>query len=849
MTTPPNAQRKHPRWLLTLGLALSTTAALGADVAPMLAPGNAGDTTADGVLGQLDFVHNVADFVDARGINSGQYSSGDVAIDRSPVDPAPDRVYATDYGNHRVLGWKSIAAFASKAPADIVIGQPDFSSNVCNNGGITARSLCNPVGVAVDSKGNLYIADTGNNRVLFYKAPLAQTQTANFAAIDVFGQFGSFTINYSNNSGIGPNTLYSPVRLTLDEGDNLYVADQNNQRVLEFNSPAQITAAPGSGDTTADRVFGQLNAFNTNTYNCNAPAVSNNTLCYPAGLATFKAPGAAASDLYVADQNNHRVLVFTSPLTTNTTADKVYGQPDFTQNTANNGGLNQLSLNTPTSVALNSAGDLLVADSGNHRVLQFPAGLNKANRVLGQFGAMNTNICNNTGGGTFIAGGNPKNLCTPNGVAVDSTDNVYVADTRNNRILRFDAPLTLGSQASGVLGQQLLNPGATGGPSSNTSIANGLDARGFNLTYSSDGVVAIDRSSKPNRVYVSDPSNHRVLGWSDVKAFATHAPANVVLGQPNPFTGGNTGFGVDGCNNGGLSAKSLCHPRGLAVDSTGNLYVADQNNNRVLIYKSPIVSGASALKVLGQSGSFTSNSCNSGGGLSANSLCTPVGVAVDTAGNVYVGDFSNNRVLAYSKPLTTDTTADKVFGQSDVFTSNTCNLGGVPSQQTLCNPHGVAVDAKNNLYVTDYSNNRALEFNAPLAAAGNTVADKVFGQNNSFASGTCNLGGPVNADTLCRPRWVTVDVTDNVYIADTDNARVLAYRKPLTTNRTADRVFGQGNVMTAAGCKASGVNSPFLSPNTLCVPEGLATDSTANLYVTDAGHNRVLMFLRPLSAP
>src|SRR5262245_14026818 len=94
--------------------------------------------------------------------------------------------------------------------------------------------------------------------------------------------------------------------------------------------------------------------------------------------------------------------------------------------------------------------------------------------------------------------------------------------------------------------------------------------------------VAIDRSALPNRVYVADVGNDRVLAWADVTTFANGDPADLVIGQPNFFS--------SECNAGGLSATTLCDPRGVAVDAAGNLYVADKRNSRVLEYGTPLTS-------------------------------------------------------------------------------------------------------------------------------------------------------------------------------------------------------------------------------------------------------------------
>jgi sugar lactone lactonase YvrE len=133
-----------------------------------------------------------------------------------------------------------------------------------------------------------------------------------------------------------------------------------------------------------------------------------------------------------------------------------------------------------------------------------------------------------------------------------------------------------------------------------------------------------------------------------------------VLGQAN-FTY-NTANAPD--------ARKLYDPQGVAIDASttpNGLYVADRSNNRVLEYNTPLIS-STANMVLGQGGSFASNTSNSGG-LSANSLSSPIGVAVDGSGDLYVADYFNNRVLEYDAPLTNGASANLVFGQGGSFTS------------------------------------------------------------------------------------------------------------------------------------------------------------------------------------
>ena len=359
MKTP--IKKTPKRWTSSLRAAAMVVACAGAIqsnglAAPNLVPGFPGDTTADHVAGQLDFFHNNPDLIDGRGFNT-QWAQGDVAIDTSVT---PNRVYVSDYYNNRVLGWADVAAFTSHAAADIVIGQTNFTSVECNWNGPTAANLCRPNGLAVVKLGNLYVADQSNHRVLFYPQPFATGVKTGLAATVVFGQYDSFTQNGCNNDPNGQlppdaTTLCNPLGIALDAGENLYVADHSNNRILVYRTPQAITTAHGSGDTTADQVLGQLGSFLTNVANVKG-VVDADGLYIPSDVAVDK-----SGNLYVADHNNSRVLKYNKPLSSgNTTADRVFGQPDMSSNTPNyEGSVTRRGLDHPFGVAVNAAGSRL----------------------------------------------------------------------------------------------------------------------------------------------------------------------------------------------------------------------------------------------------------------------------------------------------------------------------------------------------------------------------------------------------------------------------------------------------------------------------------------------------------
>jgi sugar lactone lactonase YvrE len=352
---------------------------------------------------------------------------------------------------------------------------------------------------------------------------------------------------------------------------------------------------------------------------------------------------------------------------------------------------------------------------------------------------------------------------------------------------------------------------------SSTPNVTGVNAEGLNQAYGS----AFDSAGN---LFVADTLNNRVLGY--LSPMTTDHIADLVIGQPD--------FNSNVANNGGVSASSLQLPIGLAVDATGNLFVADYGNNRVLQYNRPFATDTTADRFIGQP-DFTSNAFNNGG-LSATSLSFPSGVALDSAGNLWVADYSNNRVLEYNNPIATgDRTADLVLGQPNL-TSNIPNNGG-RSATSLSGPFGIAVDAHRNVWVADAGNNRALEYDDPKTLG--TTADRILGQP-SFASGVANYTGGIDAAGLAAPFGIATDINGNAYVADYANSRVLVYTSPIaTSDRIADRVHGQPDFNSGT------FNNGGISAQTLAGPFGVAIDPTGNVAIADLVNNRLVMLETP----
>ena len=329
----------------------------------------------------------------------------------------------------------------------------------------------------------------------------------------------------------------------------------------------------------------------------------------PASASNLVAPTAIAVDsignVYIADTFNNRVLVYAGG---STTATLVYGQNgSLSANSTNNGGISANSLNFPEDIAIDASGNVYICDSLNNRVLYFPRGSTTATRVYGQPGFTTKDV-----------GSTATGLNLPTGVVVDSSNNVYICDNGNNRVLYYPSGTTTPSR---VYGQTVFT----------TSTA-GASATGLNGPFR----LALDTSGN---LYVSENNNNRVLYFPSGTTTATR-----VYGQAN-FTATTTG----------TTATSLNYPDGIALDYFGNLYVVDKNNNRVLYYPSGTTT---ATNVYGQANNLTTSTT----GTTSSSFDSPQGIAIDSNGNLYVVDTLNQRALLFAATTPIITSSLNSFG-------------------------------------------------------------------------------------------------------------------------------------------------------------------------------------------
>jgi hypothetical protein len=469
-------------------------------------------------------------------------------------------------------------------------------------------------------------------------------------------------------------------------------------------------------------------------------------------------------------------------------------------------------LSGPIGVAVDTSGNIYIADSGNNVIREVSGSV------------INTVAGNGTAGYTGDgASATAAELSSPAGVAVDSTGNIYIADT-NNSVIRevsgglIDTIAGGGSPSSGIgdggsaTNAALSNPYSVAVDSSgklyiadtgddvirNVSggVINTIAGNGF-VTYSGDGGQATSAGlSYPSNVAVDASGNIYIADFYNSVVREVNADSGVITTVAGNGTNGYSGDGRQATD------AELSSPAGVAVDAAGNLFITDSGNNVIRKVSSGVITTIAGNGTAGYSGD----------GLQATraELDTPEGVAVDAPGNLYIADSGNNVIRKVSGGLITTIAGDGNYGYSgDGHSATAAELGG---------PTGVAVDAPGKIYIAD---------------AGNNVIRRVsLGQISTIAGGGTPSsgngdGGPATAAELSSPAGVAVDSAGNLYIVDAGSNTI--------------REVAGGVITTFAGNGSSGYSGDggTASGAEFDNPVGVAVDVSGNVYIADAGNNVV----------
>jgi sugar lactone lactonase YvrE len=631
--------------------------------------------------------------------DGGPATSAGLIIPRFAIEDSSGNLFISDSFDHRIRKVTPAGVISTFAGTGIA----GFSGD----GGLAKNAMfAYPAQILFDSAGNMIVADQGNNRVRSI-SPAGIVSTI----------AGTGTAGYSGDGGPAiAAQLNNPWGLVLDLGGKLYFTDINNQVVRKIDTSGIITTVAGNG------ILGYSGD--------GGPAILA-SMNYPSGLALDP-----SGNLYIADRFNHVVRIVNSAGIINTFAGDGIGGfsgdggPALSAAIGNPKGLlirnNQLFIggagqsrvrvvnlkstiintfagfntgydgggnpplltdfNAPVGLFFTASGSLLVADSTNSRIRDVtPAA---TTTIAGGFASTN---------GRATA----ASLIYPENLAFDSSGNYYIADYGGNRILK----VTPSGQLSTFAGTGVSGFSGDGGPANQAQVYLPLG-------------VAADNSGN---VFIADTSNaviRKVDSTGTISTFAT---------DPN-----------------------FSDLVSLAIDSAGNIYSAD--DSACAVRK---ITPAGAISVIAGI-EFNCGYSGDGGLATAALLNSAFGVAVDSKGNLYIGDTFNNRVR-------------KVNRSGIIFTiagNGNCGFsgdGGPGTAAMICNPEAVAVDSKGNVYIGDYSNFRIRKINS----AGNITT--IAGSGNGGYNGE-NL--PAVSTNLDGPVGVALDNTGHVFLLDDVQHRV-----------------------------------------------------------------------------
>jgi len=580
-----------------------------------------------------------------------------------------------------------------------------------DGGPATSAPLRGPIAVVVDAQGNLYIADEEDNRI---------RKVNPSGIISTFA--GTGLPGYSGDRGPAINAeLNSPTGLALDAKGNVYVADRGNSVVRRIATDGTINTVAGNGIST---FAGD-----------NGPATS--AQLDPTAVAVD-----SQGNLYISDGLNFRIRkVDTNGIITTIGGN---GREGFL---GDNGPATSAEVDLVTDLAVDNAGNIYLADYYNLEV-----------RKIDTKG-MITDFAGGLESGPLEEAGIPATMAVivPDGVAFDPAGNLYISDANllNTTIRRVDLSTGL-----------IYNVGGTG-------------VAGF----SGDGGPALGAEiNAPEGIAVSGGAVY----FADSANFRVRKILNYTI---------TTVAGTDNRDNGPAANAFLNFPEGIAIDGAGDILVADTDNAEARKFK-------------------VGGNINGVGQLQGG---TPFGMTVDRAGNFYLTDEEPGfpSQMPHILKLETDGTTSMIAGNGpDGFSGDE----GPATLAVLNTPQGLAVDAAGNIYVADYGNNRVRK----IDTSGNihTIAG-----NGKFQFSGDN--GPATSAGI-DPFDLAVDSAGDVLVVDQFNNRI----RKITPNGMITTVVGTG----LAGYAGDGGPA---TEAMLSSPTGIALDGSGNILIADAGNSVV----------
>src|SRR5579863_7265849 len=582
----------------------------------------------------------------------------------------------------------------------------------------TRAKLNGPLGLAVDSSGNLYIADSNNNRVRKVSNGVISTvagdgkaghsgdgSTATSAevnaplgvAVDSSGNLyvletcvgceGNYIREVSNGviSTIG-TAPSDAVNIAADSVGALFFAWPNNHQVFELSNGIRTVLAGGIGGEPGFSGDG-------------GPAASA-LVHEPMGVAVD-----SSGNVYIADSGNNRVRVISNGIINTVAGNGTTGSG------GDGGQATKAQLTTPAAVGVGSSGTFFILDSGNQRIREVSGGM--ISSVVG-------NVVLGSDGDNIPA--TAATLSLSPSVAVDTSGNLYIAESGSHRVRKVS-----GGTITTVAGNGTQGYSGDGGTATSAQLNGPL---GLMVTASGDLYIADTGNSVVRKVssgIITTVAGNGTQGYSGDNGPATSAqlkfPVGVIVDPIGNLYIADTGNWAVRKVSGGTIVTyywgcqscfpfSLNSPSGLALDGAGNLYVADSANQRIV----DVAPNGTLTTVAGLAGGPTGFSQRGYNGdnipAATAKLNFPVSVAVDSSGNLYIADSLNQRIRKITGGAITTVAGNGKAGYS--------GDGGPPASAQLTWPSGVAVDAGGNLYIADTGNKR-IRLVSPGTSVGTTV--------------------------------------------------------------------------------------------------------------------------------
>jgi trimeric autotransporter adhesin len=676
-----------------------------------------------------------------------------------------------------------------------LLAQYDIST-VAGGGPNALAALKTSIGypgmVARDTAGNTYIADS-------YASDILKIDTAGNATVVA----GNGTVGYSGDGGAATSAaLSNPEGLFLDSADNIFIADTGNSLIRVVNTGStQITIAgtvipPGDIQTVAGTYY-MGNGQDGCVYSGDGGPAASAQLCDPYGVFVD-----GAGNIFIADTFNEAIReVAATSGTINTVAGNGNFCADPTTPCGDGGAAIAAQLDLPEGVFVDTAGNIFIADTDTNRIRVVNPGTAQITiaGVLIPPGDIQTvagAYYDSQGGSACIYSNVPQpatsaNLCVPANIFVDSSENIFIADTGNQTIREVAVAGTI---------QTLAGNGTAG--------------------YSGDGAAATSAELNYPNSMVVDGVGNIFIADSDNFVIREVASGNIQTVIGNGFAS----YSGDG---GAATDAQLNYPGGVVVDGSGNVLISDSASSVIR----EVAAASGDIQTLAGTGAECADptatpACGDGGLASSAQFNNPYAVALDSSGNVYIADTLDNRIRVINTGAAAITIATITIGPSEIATvagNGTAGYSGdneLATSTELFNPLGVFVDSAGNIFIADTENNRIREV-AVSTGIITTVAGT--GAQCNPPNATCGDGGVATAANLAFPAGVFVDLSENIYIADSGD------------NRIREVTASTGNISTVAGTGIPGYAGDGAAAISalLDAPDGVFVDTSGNIFIAD----------------